>query len=381
MDRGLIAEADIDRAVRRILRLRFELGEYDPPEDNPYTRIPLSVIQSDSHLALAREAARKSLVLLENRSNTLPLTAERDHTVLVTGPTSVDLQILLGNFYKGSSGNLTSLLEGITAQAPEGVVINHSQGCFLTHPNHYDSDWVFGLAENATTVVACLGYSPLMEGEQGECIGAPLGGDKDTICLPDNQLVFLRDLRRKIDAAHHEANLVVVVTGGGPLELMEVRELADALLFAWYPGQEGGHAVGEILWGKESPSGKLPVTFPKRLEDLPAYEDYSMAERSYRFMSEENILYPFGFGLSYTTFESEPCRVERTDGKTFVNLTVHNRGECTGETVVQVIVRSSREGRPVKKLIAFQRIRLEAGTSQDLRFELEEIHATIEAVL
>lgn len=362
--RGLISEYEVDRAVRRILRLRFELGEYDSIEYNPYAQIPLSVIQSEEHVELARQAAQKSIVLLENRDAALPLQAERDHTVLVTGPTSTDLQILLGNFYRGSSGRLVSLLEGITAEAPEGVVINSSQACFLNHPNAYDSDWFLGHADTSTTVIACVGFSPLMEGEQGECIGAPDGGDKSSIALPDNQLDFLRKLRTRIDENGGTTRLIVVVTGGGPLELTEVAEMADALLFAWYPGQEGGTAIAQTLWGKCDPSGKLPVTFPKKLEDLPPYADYSMDGRSYRFMEARHIHYPFGYGLSYTKFTIGNVSVDTREGAHFAEVEVTNAGDRDGETVLQIYAQTKRNAQPSLKLVGFQRIHLRAGHSE-----------------
>ncbi len=369
LERGLISEKEIDRAVRRILRLRFELGALDPAEDNPHTRIPLSVIQCPEHLELAREAARKSIVLLENKDQALPLRADRDRTILVTGPTSVDLQVLLGNFYKGSSGRLVSFLEGITGEAPEGALINHSQGCFLNYPNAYDSDWFLGLTDWADAVIACVGYSPLMEGEQGECIGAPDGGDKSTIDLPPNQIRFLRQLRERIDSLGRGTRLVVVVTGGGPLELGEVAAMADALLFAWYPGQEGGTALGEILWGKINPSGKLPVTFPHRLADLPPYESYEMEGRTYRFMDPEKIHYPFGYGLSYTSFTTGTLNV--TETKACIRVT--NSGQHPGETVVQIYARSERNGHPRPKLVGFQRIFLPPGQSQNLNIPLHNL--------
>ena len=360
VERGLITEAEIDRAVRRILTVQGRLGALDAdPAAHPYTDIPVSVIQCAEHLELAREAARQSIVLLKNDNGTLPLRKGRDETVLVSGPASVDLQILLGNFYKGSSGRLVSILEGITGRAPEGVTVTHSQGAFMAHPNLYDSHWYLGLAEWADAVVACVGYSPLMEGEQGECIGTAVGGDKESIALPEHQLQFLRSLRSAIDELAQPQRLVVVVTGGAPMELGEVHELADALLLAWYPGQEGGNAVGDVIWGRTNPSGRLPATFPHRLDDLPPYEDYAMRGRTYRYMEKE-VLYPFGYGLSYSAYTFGGTQIS---GGT-ASVKISNRGESDGEVVVQLYARwPDQPDAPQCALIGFQRLPLPAGAS------------------
>jgi beta-glucosidase len=187
-------------------------------------------------------------------------------------------------------------------------------------------------------------------------------------------LRFLRQLRERIDAQSRDTRLVVVVTGGGPLELGEVSAMADALLFAWYPGQEGGTAVGEILWGKNALSGKLPVTFPRQLADLPPYENYDMDGRTYRFMAPECIHYPFGYGLSYTSFSYDHLTV--SSGTADVRVT--NTGARDGETVVQIYARSERRGRLCSKLVGFQRLRLVAGETNMVRLPLihtpEETH-------
>lgn len=390
IERGFITEADIDRALEHILAVRFHLGEFDPPEDNPYTNIGIEVLQSRKHLKLAREMAVKSLVLLKN-DGILPF-GNDIKTILVTGPMAADVQCLLGNFYRGASANLRTMLEGITETAPEGVTISHMQGCLLNHPNIYPSDWTFGLSKWADVVVACVGFSPLMEGEQGECICAPEGGDKPEIAIPPNQLDFLHTMRHE-----YGKKIVAVVTGGCPLELGPLDELADAVLMAWYPGEQGGNAVADVLFGKVSPSGKLPATFPKKLTDLPEYTDYDPEKRSYRYADAEPE-YPFGFGLSYTQFAygELQCRVssvgsksssssslsstvpvlgvrEIRDGKTFrISATVSNVGDCAAEEVVQLYVTDEEASVHVPKyaLKDFQRIRLKPGQTKRVKFEI-----------
>lgn len=363
--RGLIAEADVDRAVARILKVRFQVGEFDPPAQNPYTRIKPSVVQCPEHLKLARETAVKSMVLLKN-NGILPLNSGKK-VILVTGPNAADVQVLLGNFYRGVSGDLRTVVEGITAVAPEGTLVTHMQGCFLTHPNVFDSDWTFGLSEWADAVVAVLGYSPLMEGENGECIGAPEGGDKAGIDLPANQLEFLRRLKKK------GKPIVAVVTGGSPLNLSEVHELADAVLLAWYPGEQGGLAVGDLLFGQAAPSGRLPVTFPKSLAQLPPYEDYALHGRTYRYMTEEP-LYPFGFGLSYTRFKYSGLKLSKRKVKPgqelWAEVTVTNAGQRRAEEVVQLYLTDNQASVevPLWALKGFQRVMLNPGQSRRVRF-------------
>jgi len=366
IQRGLITEDDIDRALAKILNVRLRVGDLDPIERIPYANISRKVIQSPKHLRLARQTAVESLVLLKN-NGVLPL---RDvKTVLCTGPNAADIQVLLGNFYRGVSKDLRTVLEGVVAVAPEGTIVTHMQGCFLTHPNVYPSTWTFGLSEWADVVVAVVGYSPLMEGEQGECIGAPDGGDKSSIALPPNQLEFLRYMKES------GKPLVVVVTGGCPLELEEVHELADAVLMAWYPGEQGGMAVGDILFGHKSPSGKLPATFPKKLEHLPAYVDYAMAGRTYRYMGQEPM-YPFGFGLSYTTFAYSDLTLACTrlpiGQSSTARVNVTNTGERRGEEVVQLYIRREETGSrgPRWALRGFKRIALKPGQNKTVTFRI-----------
>lgn len=365
--RGLISESDVDRAVARILKVRFQVGEFDPPAKIPYTRIPRSVVQSPGHLRLARQMADKSLVLLKN-NGILPFGPDR-RVVLCTGPNAADQQVLLGNFYRGISAKMHTIVEGVVAAAPEGVVVTHMQGCFLTHPNVFPSTWTFGLSEWADAVVMVIGYSPLMEGEQGECIGAPDGGDKSDIGLPPNQLQFLREMKKK------GKPIVAVVTGGSAMDLCEVHKLADAVLLAWYPGEQGGLAVGDAIFGMTSPSGKLPVTFPKSTSQLPAYTDYRLKGRTYRYMTKEPM-YPFGFGLSYTRFSYGRLKLSAKRIKCGASLraevVVTNTGTIAAEEVVQLYLKDNEASVAVPHcaLKGFQRIGLAPGKSKRVEFTI-----------
>ncbi len=390
IQRGLATQADVDRAVARILEVRFRTGEFDPPARVPYSKIKRRVVQCPAHIALARRMAEESLVLVKN-DGALPL-GPQHRAVLCTGPNAADVQVLLGNFYRGVSGDLRTIVEGAAAAAPEGTVVTHMQGCFLTHPNVFPSTWTFGLGEWADAIIAVLGYSPLMEGENGECIGAPDGGDKPGIALPENQLQFLRDLKQKCilsgdnravqpDLLHFKQGalpkkpLIAVVTGGSAMDLTEVHEIADAVLLAWYPGEQGGLAVGDALFGKVAPSGKLPVTFPKSLAQLPPFEDYNMRGRTYRYMAEEPQ-YPFGFGLSYTTFKYGALKLSakrvKAGAALDASVAVANTGKTAATEVVQLYVADNEASVPVPRcaLKAFQRVPLRPGQSRTVRFRI-----------
>ncbi len=365
VEKGLVEPETIDRALKRILTVRFRLGLFDPPEAVPYTSIGPEVIQSQSHVDLARQAAEKSVVLLKN-NGLLPLQASQK-TVFVTGPTAADLQVLLGNFYRGISGTLTSMVEGLVQAAPEGTCITHMQGCYLQHENVFPSTWAYGLGKWADAIIACLGLSPLMEGEDGECIGAVKGGDKVDLSLPANQLRYLRGL------AKLGKPLIVVCTGGSPMDLREVHELADAVLFVGYPGQCGGRALGDAVFGRFSPSGKLPVTFPKSIDDVPAYESYDLTGRTYRYLETEPM-YPFGFGLGYGTIRlgELSCSSQAIEAgeSLVVALEATNDSDEPVEEVIQLYLTDLDASAPAARwaLKDFRRVRLEPGLPKRIAF-------------
>ncbi len=292
---GLLAEEEVEVCFRRAMATRFRLGEFDPPETVRWHSVPENVVGSDAHVALAREAAVKSIVLLKN-NGLLPLEGESLRKIYVTGAHAASLDVLLGNYY-GASPRLVSIIEGIVGRGPAGVNVEYRLGCTATHPNANPIDWVSFEASQSDVTVVCLGVSPLHEGEEGDAIDSPDLGDRLSLELPRHQVEFVRKIRER-----EESKIVLVLTGGSPITNAEIFELADAVVWIWYPGEQGGNAVADILFGDKVPSGRLPITFPRSLDDLPAYGDYTMAGRTYRYMEAEP-LFPFGFGLSYTSFE------------------------------------------------------------------------------
>ncbi|MEO0341385.1 MAG: glycoside hydrolase family 3 N-terminal domain-containing protein, partial [Bacteroidota bacterium] len=287
VEEGLTTEAIIDDNLRALLPTRFKLGLFDPIGSVPFDHIGPEVIASDEHLALSKEAAQKSIVLLKNE-DLLPLKKDIQ-SIFVTGPTAAHAQALLANYY-GQSNNLVTILEGVVGKVSPQTSVHYSQGALLDEENRNPMDWFSGEAGDAEVTIACVGLSQLIEGEEGESIASRHLGDRVDIGLPPSQIEFLKKIRSKAK------KLVVVMTGGSAIACPEVYEMADAMLFVWYPGEQGGNAVGDIIFGDAVPSGRLPVTFPMSVDDLPPYGDYAMTNRTYRY-SDAKPLFPFGFGL------------------------------------------------------------------------------------
>ncbi|HTI08152.1 MAG TPA: glycoside hydrolase family 3 C-terminal domain-containing protein [Puia sp.] len=365
--KGLVTEQTLDSSLAILLRTRFKLGLFDAPGTNPYDRIPASVINSAAHRALSRKLAEKSIVLLKN-NGALPLSRGLKK-YYVTGPTAASVDVLIGNYY-GVNDKLVTILEGLAGQVQAGSQMTYRQGVLLDRDNVNPIDWASGEAKTADATIAVMGISGMLEGEEGESLASPSAGDRLDYNIPKNQIDYLRKLKKGNDKP-----VIAVITGGSPMNLAEVQELADAVLLVWYPGEEGGNAVADILFGKIAPSGKLPVTFPKSLDQLPPYEDYSMKGRTYRYMSAEP-LYPFGFGLSYTSFSYSGLTLskESIGKKDTVKavVTVTNTGKMAGDEVVQLYMTHENMGgdAPLFALKAFQRVSLAAGASAKLVFVL-----------
>ncbi|MGB8212901.1 MAG: glycoside hydrolase family 3 N-terminal domain-containing protein [Anaerolineales bacterium] len=365
--RGLVSEAEIERALRRTLLTRFKLGIFDPPGLVPYADIPPSVIASPRHAQVARQAAQESIVLLKNRAGILPIRPEV-RRISIVGPTATSIEALLGN-YNGFNANLTTLMEGIVGRAPEGVRVGYRMGVPLAQASLNPLDWTTGDAAAADVAIACMGYTSLLESEEGDAILSEHKGDRADIGLPPAQVDFVKKL------AASGARVVLVLCGGSPIALGELEEMVEAILFVWYPGQAGGQALADVLFGDVSPSGKLPLTFPRATADLPPFEDYRMEGRTYRYSTVEP-LYPFGFGLSYTRFMFSDLKLkaERLQASEPLSFTfrLQNTGGMDADEVVQVYLKDLQASAPVPlhKLVAFRRVHLPAGQAKTLRFSL-----------
>ncbi len=512
VEEGLLDEATIDNALRRLLDVRFRLGMFDPPEEVPYAQIPYSIVDSPAHQALALEAARQSLVLLKN-DGLLPLSPDLD-SVAVIGPNADDLLVLLGN-YNGTPSQGATLLAGIRDKLSDNAKVYHARGCALapgvpnieaipagclrpsaheagatglagayyanekltgeaaftrtdqgidfvwkdTSPteggwaDHFSVRWtgylipptsgsyqigvtghnayrlwlnnelivehsdvhhaMLRLAEvklesgllytvrleyanwgldpqvrlvwarpdedelgaalaagkQADVIVAALGISPRIEGEEFPVVVEGFDGDRTYIELPPTQMTLLQELY-KLDKP-----IVLVSMSGSALAIPWAAENIPAIVQAWYPGQAGGQAIADVLFGDANPGGRLPITFYNRTEDLPPFENYDMAGRTYRYFAGKT-LYPFGHGLSYSTFDYANLRLDRSeisaDETVIVQVDVTNDGEKPGDEVVQLYVADVEASavRPRLELRGFQRLNLEPGQTATVTFEL-----------
>lgn len=364
---GLTTEKEIDDNLRQALPTLFKLGIFEEEGALPYDTISTDVVRCQKHIDLSYESALKSVVLLKNKDSALPLDPSLK-SLFVTGPMAANAQALLANYY-GVSSDLRTILEGVVDNVSDHTAIRYVQGSLMDRPNVNPMDWYSEEAEIAEVTIACMGITQLIEGEEGEAIASPSYGDREYINLPPHQIEFLQLLRSKAK------KLVVVVTGGSAISSPELHELADAVVYAWYPGEQGGQAVADLLFGKASPSGKLPVTFVNDIADLPPYEDYDMVGRTYRFMKQEP-LYPFGYGLSYADMGldalSSSATVVKKENSATVSISVTNSSNIDVEEVVQLY--TTYNGQMVEKpnyeLKDFKRVSVPANSTVDVSFEV-----------
>ena len=364
--RGLITEKEIDAALSTLLKTRFKLGLFDPKGSSPYDHISPEVINSPAHRQLAKQVALESIVMVKN-NGVLPLRNDLPK-YYVTGPTADGINALMGNYY-GVNPQMTTILEGLASGISHASQMQYKPGILLDRPNANPADWTSGDAKASNVTFVAMGITGLLEGEEGEAIASPNFGDRLDYNLPKNQIDFLKKLR-----AGNKNKIVAIITGGSPMNLSEVQELADAVLLVWYPGEEGGHAIADIVFGKVSPSGRIPVTFPKSLDQLPAYTDYGMKGRTYRYMTAEP-LYPFGFGLSYTSFSYSnmhlSAKAVKKNMPVTAEATVINTGKMAAEEVVELYITNPQTGdNPLFSLKGFKRISLRPGESRTVTFEL-----------
>ena len=373
---GLIAEAEIDRAVARLLRARFRLGMFDPPERVPYTKIPYGAVDSKVHRDLAREAARASIVLLKNQDAFLPLSRDLG-CIAVIGPNADDREVLLGN-YNGFPSVSVTILEGIRRAVSATTRVLYARGSDVTKGP--DSPWgdkpddgfgeAMAAAESADVVVMALGLNNRVEGEEGSAASSEWSGDRVTIELPALQ----RQLFEAVAAKGKP--IVLVLLSGSALAIPRENSISRAVLLAWYPGEEGGSAVADVLFGDYAPSGRLPVTFVESVDQLPPFTDYAMTGRTYRFMQAEP-LYPFGFGLSYTAFRYAGLKLEKPAvpaGEVVgLSVEVRNEGKRAADEIVQVYLTDLEASVrvPLHQLVGFARVHLKPGRARSVSFRIE----------
>ncbi|KAA3658476.1 MAG: glycoside hydrolase family 3 protein [Calditrichaeota bacterium] len=366
IDKGLLTEKDINKALKQLLKTRFRLGFFDPDEEVVFSKIGPEVVGSEKHVALALEAAQKSVVLVKNKNNVLPLKKDLK-TLYVTGPQAANEEALLGNYF-GVSGNTINFLDGIASKVSLGTSINYKIGQMPYHKNANPIDWTTGEAAQAQACIAVMGINGMWEGEEGEAIASHNKGDHIDSRLPQPQIDFLKTIRKK-----GSNPLIVVITGGSPIIIPEVYEMADAIIYAWYPGEQGGAAVADVIFGDVSPSGRMPFTVPYSVEDLPPYDDYAMAGRTYRYIEKEP-LFPFGFGLSYSNFEYSDIKTAANKDAVSIAVSITNTGTANAEEVAQLYVSSPLAGKgyPHYALKSFKRVALKKGETKQVEFMLDK---------
>ncbi len=361
---GLLTEEDINKSIYTTIITQLKLGMYDQPENSPYTTFGADSINNQYHINLALKVAEKSMVLLKN-NGILPLDRDKTESLMVAGENAANISTLVGT-YHGVSENMVTYIEGLVKKSDPSTSVQYDFGCSYADTTHFGGTWAASFTD-ATILV--LGLTPLMEGEDGDAFLAKNRGDKADLSIPKAHLAYLKAMR-----AYHNKPIIVVLTSGSAIDVKAIEPYADAVILSWYSGEQGGNALANILFGDVSPSGKLPITFYKSINDLPDYKSYSMVNRTYRYFTKE-VAYPFGFGLSYTTFnyiwKQKPLIKFKEGEKIAFKVNVENSGEYDADDVVQVYIQyPGMERMPIKELKAFKRISLKSHASEDIDFTI-----------
>ncbi|WP_256872215.1 glycoside hydrolase family 3 C-terminal domain-containing protein [Paenibacillus sp. 79R4] len=369
---GLVNEAQIDQAVIRLFTTRMKLGMFDEQEIVPFASIKYTEVDSAEMQQLNRKAARESLVLLKNENGLLPLDKSKLTTIGVIGPNANNRRALEGN-YEGTASRYITILEGIQDYVGDSARVLYSEGCHLHHEKisglglkNDRSAEVKGVCKESDVVIVCLGLDAGLEGEEGDTGNQYASGDKRDLNLPGLQEQVLRT------AYESGKPVVLVVLSGSALAIPWADEYVPAILQGWYPGAQGGRAIAEAIFGEFSPEGKLPITFYRTTEELPEFTDYSMKNRTYRYMEQE-ALYPFGYGLSYTDFTILNTKMDQERIKeegVSITTTIKNEGSMASGEVLQVYVKAEWEETPNAQLKAFRKVHLQPQESMELTLHL-----------
>lgn len=354
--RELVTEETVNRSLARVLKVGFRLGVFDPPASVPFANIPESVIDSPAHRELALKAARESIVLLTNKNSFLPLDRSKLKTIAVIGPAAQTPEF--GNYYKYNKGQeKVTPLQGLTNRLGAGVEIRTAVGCGIL-PGQSDTAELakaVDAARGADVAIVCVGTNLKVEAEDR---------DRTSLMLPGMQ--------EKLIEAVYATNpkTVVVLMNAGPLSTRWARDNVPAMLEAWYAGEEGGNAIADVLLGDYNPAGRLPYTVYESTDQVPPQDDYDITHGyTYMYFTGEPV-FPFGHGLSYTSFGYSPLVVSPAqispDGTITLSVDVTNNGTRAGDEVVQFYGHEEKCGvkQPNQKLIGFQRIHLERGETK-----------------
>jgi beta-glucosidase len=373
LDDGKVTQFQLDDAVRRILRVKFKLGLFDDPYRYCDEEWEKEVILSEEHLEITRDVARKSIVLLKNENQLLPLDPDKIKTIALVGPMADTQFDLIGEWSaRGNPAEAISLLEGLTSSLEGKAQILHAKGCQINGEDKSGFPEAVRIARGADVVIVAVGESRLMSGE-ALC--------RSDIGLPGVQKAFLMELQKT------GKPIVVVLMNGRPLAIPWVKENVQAILETWFLGTQAGPAIADVLLGKYNPSGKLPVTFPVSVGQIPIFYSHKNSGRppvpGIRWNSKYldvpvEPLFPFGYGLSYTTFEYSEVTLSDTvlipGGELTAEVTVKNTGDRDGEEIIQLYTRDlvGSVTRPVLELKGFRKEKIPAGESVTVRFSITE---------
>jgi beta-glucosidase len=364
---GKLTEKEIDVSLKRLFTIRMRLGMFDPPEMVKYSQIPVTALESQPHKDHALKMASESIVLLRNQGSLLPL-SKNIKKIAVLGPNADNSNTQLGN-YNGQPSAVTTVLQGIKGKLGNDAEVFYSRATNFVDTTNPDFSKLIDSVKDADVLIYVGGISPRLEGEEMR-ISQPgfSGGDRTTIALPAVQTNFLKVLK-----ATGNPVIFILMTGSAIAFPWETENI-PAIINSWYGGQAAGTALANVLFGDYNPSGRLPVTFYKSDNDLPSFEDYSMTNRTYRYFEGEP-LYPFGFGLSYTTFKYSGLHLSKKavnkNESLRAEVTVTNTGKVTGDEVIQLYI--THEGisyAPLHALKGFQRITLAPGQTKKINFAL-----------
>ncbi|WP_298838318.1 glycoside hydrolase family 3 C-terminal domain-containing protein [Clostridium sp.] len=372
---GLVAEETVDKSVVRLITTRMKLGMFDDQGKVPYASIPYEENDSSEHREFALKVSEKTMVLLKNENNILPLNKDNINSIAVIGPNANSREALTGNYF-GTASKYVTILEGIQQAVNPNTRVYYSEGCHLFKDKVEDlamkNDRIseaISVAERSDLVVMCLGLDATIEGEEGDAGNIYASADKNDLNLPGLQQELLEEVYKT------GKPVILVLASGSALAVNWADEHVPAIIEAWYAGAEGGSAVASLIFGGFSPTGKLPVTFYRTTEELPEFIDYSMKNRTYRYM-ENKALYPFGYGLSYTKFKYTnliKSKDEIKSGETCqFKITVKNIGQCESEETVQLYLKDVEASVIIPKyeLKGIKKINLEPGQEGILEFEL-----------
>lgn len=374
VERGIISEKEINVSLARLFEIQFKLGMYDPADRVPYSTIGREVIECDAHKAHAYKMAQESMVLLKNHKNILPLNPKKIKRIALIGPNMDNGSTLLANYF-GVPSEIITPYKSLKKRFGNTIQIDTLTGVGIVQKLEGAPSFaqVAAQAKKADIIIFVGGISADYEGEAGDAGAAGYGGfasgDRTTMKLPAVQTELMKELKKT------GRPLILVNMSGSVMSFDWESRNADAILQAWYGGQAAGDAITDVLFGDYNPAGRMPLTTYMNDEDLPDFEDYSMANRTYRYFKGD-VRYPFGYGLSYTTFAYQPlsnASVVKTGESIKVTTTVTNTGKRDGDEVVQLYVSHPQNGNtrvPLRALKGFKRIHLNKGESRTVTFTL-----------